>query len=252
MKTRLIGLRRIRSYRLPVRLAPVLLTPVLLVGLGAPSGHAAPVDCLPMQQPLVKIPEIVTDGAGHLRGTVLLNDEEERINFRVPLGGGNVPGAPNTKTTCLPQFMRAYHAAGAPPAGGGLADPMPGPTLRARLGDIVELTFLNQINPADFGSSIDQDLVSGGSGCDEVSGVYPGTINQSGKQVPVDVFPNCFHGSSTGNIHFHGTHTNPDSTGDNVLVQVRPSNAQQDGANAVTAATYEKPFVEFFANAKPC
>src|SRR5438046_1153719 len=107
---------------------------------------------------------------------------------------------------------------------------------------------MNQKSPADFGNSIDQDLVSGGSGCDVVSGVYPRTVNKNGKQVPVDVFPNCFHGSSTGNMRFHGTHTNPDTTGDNVLVQVRPSNAQQDGSNAVTAATYEKPFAEFFTN----
>ena len=241
MKTRLVGFQRIRSCALSI-----LLVTAAIIGLPVLSARAAPVDCLPIQQTLVKIPEIVTDGAGHLRGTVLLNDQEERVTFRIPLGGGNVPGAPNTKFTCLPQFMRAYQVGGAPSASGGLADPMPGPTLRARLGDIVQLTFLNQINSADFGNSIDQDLVSGGSGCDEVSGVYPRTVNQNGKQVPVDVFPNCFHGSSTGNMHFHGTHTNPDTTGDNVLVQVRPSNAQQDGSNAVTAATYEKAFAEFF------
>jgi FtsP/CotA-like multicopper oxidase with cupredoxin domain len=107
---------------------------------------------------------------------------------------------------------------------------LPGPTLRARVGDIVQLTFLNQINTGDFGNSIDQDLVKGGTGCDQVSGVYPATTQtKGGKSVPVDTFPNCLHGSSTANIHYHGTHTNPDSTGDNVLVQLRPSNPQQDG-----------------------
>ena len=137
MKTRRVEMHRIRSCGLSI-----LWVIVAIVGLPVLSAHAAPVDCLPMQQALVKIPEIVTDGAGHLRGTVLLNDQEERVNFRIPLGGGNVPGAPNTKFTCLPQFMRAYQASGALSASGGLADPMPGPTLRARLGDIVELTFL--------------------------------------------------------------------------------------------------------------
>ena len=144
MKTRLVGFQRIHSYGLSI-----LLVIVAIVGLPVLTARAAPVDCLPMQQALVKIPEIVTDGAGHLRGTVLLNDQEERINFRIPLGSGNVPGAPNTKFTCLPQFVRAYQAGGTPVASGGLADPMPGPTLRARLGDIVQLTFLNQINPAE-------------------------------------------------------------------------------------------------------
>ena len=38
-----------------------------------------------------------------------------------------------------------------------------------------------------------------------------------------DTFPNCFHGSTTANIHFHGTHTNPNSTGENVFVEVLSS-----------------------------
>lgn len=207
---------------------------VAIMGLSAMSARAQQtVDCLPMQQPLVKIPEIVSHN-GRLHGTILLNDELQRINFRTPLN--SLPGdlTQQTGDTCFAQYVRAYHIGGTslPPAG-SLTDPSPGPTLRARVGDIIELTFLNQINPADFGNSIDMDLKSGGTGCDETSGIYPGKF---------DVFPDCFHGSTTGNIHFHGTHTNPNSTGDNVLIEVRPSNPQQDGANAVTAATYAKPF----------
>ncbi|HLL76321.1 MAG TPA: multicopper oxidase domain-containing protein, partial [Pyrinomonadaceae bacterium] len=34
---------------------------------------------------------------------------------------------------------------------------------------------------------------------------------------------NCFHGSTTANIHFHGTHTNPNSTGDNVFLEILSS-----------------------------
>jgi FtsP/CotA-like multicopper oxidase with cupredoxin domain len=212
---------------------------IAIGGLPALSAQAQPIPCLPIQQPLVKIPEIITDGQGHLRGTILVNDQEERINFRTP--PQSLPGGPGTKITCFSQFMRAYHAGNEPPAGAGFADPLPGPTLRARVGDIVELTFLNQINPADFGNSIDMDLKTGGTGCDEVSGIYPSTSKGL-----FENFPDCFHGSSTANIHFHGTHTNPNSTGDNVLIQLRPSNLQQD-PNPVTAATYEKPFAEFFA-----
>ena len=92
-----------------------------------------------------------------------------------------------------------------------IADPVPGPTLRAKLGDLVQLTFLNQIDPGDYGDSIDRG--ERGQGCDESSKPYPG----------LDTFPDCFHGSSTGNIHFHGTHTNPNGTGDNVFLEIRPS-----------------------------
>ena len=197
---------------------------------------AAPVDCVPMQQDLVKIPEIAASG-GRLRGTILLNDQQERLNFRTP--PQSLPGdlTQRTADTCFPQYVRAYHAGSAVPAQAGLSDPLPGPTLRARVGDIVELTFLNQIDPNHFGNSIDRDLAKGGTGCDEVTGIYPGK----------DKFPDCFHGSSTGNLHFHGTHTNPNTTGDNVLIEVRPSNPAQAGAGNVTAATVKPAFDAFFA-----
>jgi FtsP/CotA-like multicopper oxidase with cupredoxin domain len=241
MKTRRSGLSRVRILCL------LLVAIAVTLGLVALPARAQEQPCLPTQQDLVKIPEIVTDGQGHLRGTIQLIDQQQLVAYRIPLGVGNVPGGANTKIVCLPQFMRAYQIGGTPPAT-GVANPLPGPTLRARVGDIVQLTFLNQINTGDFGNSIDQDLIKGGTGCDQVSGVYPATTKtKAGKSVPVDTFPNCLHGSSTGNIHYHGTHTNPDSTGDNVLVQLRPSNPQQDGANAITASTYQKPFDEFFA-----
>jgi FtsP/CotA-like multicopper oxidase with cupredoxin domain len=241
MKTHQAGLSRVRVLRV------LLVAIAVTLGLAALPARAQEQPCLPTQQDLVKIPEIATDGQGHLRGTMQLIDQQQLVAYRIPLGAGNVPGGANTKIVCLPQFMRAYQIGGTPPAT-GLANPLPGPTLRARVGDIVQLTFLNQINTGDFGNSIDLDLVKGGTGCDQVSGVYPATTKtKAGKSVPVDTFPDCFHGSSTGNIHYHGTHTNPDTAGDNVLVQVRPSNPQQDGADAITAATYQEAFSEFFA-----
>jgi FtsP/CotA-like multicopper oxidase with cupredoxin domain len=92
----------------------------------------------------------------------------------------------------------------------------PGPTLRARVGDRVEIMFINTIDDANFPYT----RVNGGKngspqdGCDAATNLatYPAK----------DRFPNCFHGSSTGNLHFHGTHTDPDGLGDNVLVQVMP------------------------------
>ena len=38
-----------------------------------------------------------------------------------------------------------------------------------------------------------------------------------------DEMPNCLHGSTTSNLHFHGTHTTPSTTGDNILLFIRPA-----------------------------
>jgi FtsP/CotA-like multicopper oxidase with cupredoxin domain len=100
----------------------------------------------------------------------------------------------------------------------------PGPTLRADIGDKVEISFLNKISDSMFAYSIDTapaDKDNASYGCDAsmpTNQVYP----------VADAYPNCFHGSSTANIHFHGTHTSPDGLADNVLVQVLPQTKQED------------------------
>jgi FtsP/CotA-like multicopper oxidase with cupredoxin domain len=88
----------------------------------------------------------------------------------------------------------------------------PGPTLRAAVGDRVELIFLNRIERADFNQT---SVTSSFGKCDTTSNIsggggYPGK----------DVFPNCFHASNTTNLHFHGTHVSPGGFGDNVLIGV--------------------------------
>jgi FtsP/CotA-like multicopper oxidase with cupredoxin domain len=103
--------------------------------------------------------------------------------------------------------------------------PVPGPTLRARVGDRVEITFLNHIDVKDFeltGIDRGEKFPPGDNrGCDVLLSdqnrdvIYPGKTG--------DEAPNCFHGSSTTNIHFHGTHVTPDGLGDNVLLQLRPN-----------------------------
>jgi FtsP/CotA-like multicopper oxidase with cupredoxin domain len=194
--------------------------------------------CLDPGLPLVKIPELVSTN-GILRGTILLTDQERRLAFRWPPGRNNVPGKPGLTYRCEPQFVRVYHGGPALPKGGTeYPDPIPAPTLRARVGDIIQLTFLNQIDPGNFGQNIDRAERGSGTGCDEVPGIYP---------ISGDTFPNCFHGSSTGNIHFHGTHTNPNSTGDNVFIQVRPSPREGDRP-VVTAESVKYAFDKFFAD----
>ena len=208
------------------------------------------VQCPAPGQPLVRVPEIVSQD-GKLRGTLVLSNAVQRMYL-----GSNDP------TQCLLQDVRQFRAvdgilpdyAGTippgypgyvpPPSYPGYAplppsqylDPVSGPTLRARLGDIVELTFLNQIGSGPYWNTIDRG--EKGQGCDQSTKPYPG----------VDVFPDCFHGSTTGNIHFHGTHTNPSTTGDNIFIEVRPSLRDAGGQPLVTAASVKPAFDEFFAN----
>ena len=204
------------------------------------------VKCLPENQDLPRIPELVTSG-GRLRATITLTSELNRIAERQPITmpdkTASQPGQPGTFFACWPQWVRAFRSPEAKPPyavipDGQYGDPMPGPTLRARIGDIIQLTFLNNIDPAKFAGSRD-----GGTGvdrgdqrqCDDTSAGYPGH----------DTYPNCFHGSTTANIHFHGTHTNPNTTGDNVFIEVLSSRRLAGGA-PVKPEDVKPAFDEFF------
>jgi len=213
----------------------------------APSTPQIP--CARPQQPLVKIPELVSKG-GRLRATVTATSEFDRVGTRTPgniNGGPAQPGDPNAYTACYGQWLRAFRSPDAVPpfptpgTEAAVGDPMNGPTLRARVGDVIELTFLNNIDPSVFGKSIDSGDVGG---CDQTFGAtaasnYPGTDPKG------DKFPNCFHGSTTANIHFHGTHTNPNSTGDNVFLEIL-SSLRQTGKPVVTPESVKKDFDAFF------
>ena len=208
---------------------------VLILVFDAPT-RGQSIACPPEGQNLLKVPELVSSKDHKLRGTIVLSDEQERMTFRVPVSAPS----PTSTSQCQPQYVRIFRGVGAVPAppvtpAGTYPDPLPGPTLRARLGDLIQLTFINQINPSNFGNSIDRGETGEGGGCDESSSGYPGT----------DKYPDCFHGSSTGNIHFHGTHTNPNTTGDNVFIEVRPS-LRVDGKPIVTPESVEKAFGKFF------
>lgn len=190
----------------------------------------------PTGQDLPKIPELISKN-GKLHATILLTAEQQMMGSRVP---ATAP-TPTSVDNCYPQLVRAIKGIDAVPPYAPYdpnkpADPLPGPTLRARVGELIELTFLNQIDMNKFPKSIDQGQ------CDSVTGIYPSSANGT------DTWPNCFHGSVTGNMHFHGTHTNPNTTGDNVFIEVRPSLRTQDAANKplVTQESVQKEFDEFF------
>jgi FtsP/CotA-like multicopper oxidase with cupredoxin domain len=173
------------------------------------------IPCLAAQQPLVRIPELVSKD-GRLRATLIAGTEQVRMPSRNPTsfdGKPSQPGDPQTFPACFPEWVRTFRspdtATPFPPPTAGLGDPLPGPTLRARVGEFIELTFINQIDPSKFGQSIDA------VDCESTSAGYPGGAK--------DTFPNCFHGSTSANVHFHGTHTNPNSTGDNVFLEILSS-----------------------------
>jgi FtsP/CotA-like multicopper oxidase with cupredoxin domain len=150
---------------------------------------------------------------------------ENRLRMVMELYNGKYQ-IPNVGTETLRQFRGYDPAFRVPPLS---KDISPGPTLRARLGDRVEVSFLNRIDDSKFPYTFVTDSQPGASdfGCDQTGKRNPLThliLPYPGK----DKYPNCFHGSSTANIHFHGTHTSPDGLGDNVLVQVLPQARQLD------------------------
>ncbi|HJR08392.1 MAG TPA: multicopper oxidase domain-containing protein [Pyrinomonadaceae bacterium] len=149
---------------------------------------------------------------------VRYNAAAKRLRMVMTMVNGTY-NIPSVGTALLRQY-RGWDAAEAAPDLSADKDIAPGPTLRARLGDTVEISFLNKIDDSKFPYTFDTSSKPGLSsfGCDKSGTVYPGK----------DLFPNCFHGSSTANIHFHGTHASPDGLGDNVLVQVIPQPNQKD------------------------
>ncbi len=173
-------------------------------------------------------------------GTLVTSGEKQLIAFPK---GTRVTTGPITESniTCNAQWMRTYRKDEPGPnsqqPNAPVVLPEPGPTIRTKVGDLVELTFLNLIDDLNFPGTDTGD-------CDQVQGnsgqVYPQT----------DKMPNCFHGSVFTNVHYHGTHTSPNSTADNVFLEIVPSPRSKSAARtpAITAASVKDQFAEFFAN----
>ncbi len=119
----------------------------------------------------------------------------------------------------------------------------PGPTLRLKIGDTLNLNFSSSLRVTDGASE------QYGTGHDCAEGSPDG-----------DVSPNCFHGVNDTNIHFHGSHVSPNTNGeplfaadgslnpdfrlaDNVYVVVSPPDAGNEvpGPSCEDAACWEFP-----------
>lgn len=183
----------------------------LLMASGLPAAPEAQEVCPPPptgSQPLTKVGEIKSDG-GKLQAVI-----------KVVSGGRCLPG--QTQKVML-RYFAGYNPGDKSqvwpdPANVGVGGP--GPTLRAKLGDVVNITFLNQVRVGDFGGTLDSGDDGSGNGCDRATNATTGDKNWYPAD---DKYPNCFHASSTANLHFHGTHVTPSTTGDNVLIAVRPN-----------------------------
>ena len=230
------GLTGIRAAGLA---AAAVLTLVTIPGSPA-RGQSRTVPCAqPETQKLVVPPVLERSDTGKvLEGTIFLKERFQRL-----------PPAQPGATDCLGDLLRyftAIKADGTPleppppatPANPQYADASPGPTLRARVGDLVKLSFVNEVNSNRFDNNVDIDV------CMEVGEkgvVYPGT-----GAAKFDKPPNCLHASSTANIHFHGTHTNPNSVGDNVFVQLRPLPRNNQGQLTTMPEQATALFKDFF------
>jgi FtsP/CotA-like multicopper oxidase with cupredoxin domain len=120
------------------------------------------------------------------------------VTLRVDTATLPVPGAGN-------QLLRAWTLVS---ANGVLYDTTayPGPTFVVSPGDSVRILLVNNLPGPDDNKA----CVS-----------YPATRNG------VDTYEDCFHGFNWTNIHYHGFHVTPDSTGDDVLLQIAPGQSYQ-------------------------
>jgi FtsP/CotA-like multicopper oxidase with cupredoxin domain len=155
-------------------------------------------------------------------GEITHNGNKLQAVIRVVNGDRIVPGV------AMPTMLRYYkgHNPANPsqkwPPDTSTA-PGPGPTLRCEIGDEVQITFLNQVNVMDFPGTLATGDYGTANGCDERTNVQSPTSTIKDWYPAKDKFPNCLHASSSANIHFHGTHVTPSTTGDNVLVNIWPN-----------------------------
>ncbi len=171
-----------------------------------PSLYASAAPCPTSPNELVNPGEIPSNGQGLLQSVVVAKNEERTV----PTVSGKY-------------MLRAYEG-----YRGTKIDPKqkvtktgvynPGPTFRANVGDTIQIALLNHIDPAQFPETPDGQ-------CDTTTDATTGKeLYRDSPASPAqrDEFPDCFRGSNTTNMHFHGTHVSPNAFSDNVLVEIIP------------------------------
>jgi FtsP/CotA-like multicopper oxidase with cupredoxin domain len=189
---------------------------------------AAPLARAQSGSPTLIEPEEIASANGKLRAVVALRDADTQVPN---VGKRHLRYFQGWK---LPDDISQLNIP-APPATRNF---VPGPTLRARVGETVQLMFFNEVDERNF------EYTNHGHDCDQTF-----TTDAQGNTVTAypykDRYPNCFHGSSTANLHYHGTHTSPDGLGDNVLLEIIPDK------NRTMEPKWAKIFEEIFAKPIP-
>ncbi|HEY6805383.1 MAG TPA: multicopper oxidase domain-containing protein [Pyrinomonadaceae bacterium] len=197
--------------------------------------------CLAPGQTLQKIMEITSHGSGPgktLKAVLKLLDENKAFLAQ----GTNGPAC----NTGQMRYFSGYDATSTAgnrqvwPTASGV--PSPAPTLRAGVGDRVEITLINNVNVKNFPNTL--DVAEHGQACDQ------NTTFGQGNTYPGDPMfenpPNCYHGSSSCNLHFHGAHTSPSGIADNVLLNIRPSPRDAKGQPIITEQSVGSIFSKIF------
>jgi FtsP/CotA-like multicopper oxidase with cupredoxin domain len=202
-----------------------------------------PIPCPPGDQ-LQTIMEIQSSAATKTLQAILKVLDEPRTYLGPPSNG--VAGMCNKETGQM-RYVAGYDPATParvwPTTHGA---PTPAPTLRARIGDRVQITMLNQVDVKNFPNTL--DVAEHGDACDQNKSVGPtGSVNTYPGDPSFEKPPNCFHGSSSTNLHFHGSHVSPSGIADNVLLNIRPS-PRVKGRPVVTENLVKPIFDKIFAN----
>ena len=187
-------------------------------------------DCMEANPPFVMPRPKSSTSNGILKGTITLTEQMQRVPR--PAAGHRL--------TCAPQWMRVFQSGNVTPTPSTVQPNRrrsirwPGPTCARR-------SAISCSSPSSIRSTRTTSTATSISSVHarrpERPNIYPG---------PTDSYPNCLHASSTANIHFHGTHTSPSSTGDNVYLQVRPLPRDNQGNVTVTPAQATASLDEWF------
>jgi len=200
-------------------------------------------------QPLQKVMEIRSAGSGTGPKTLqaVLKILDEPRTYYGNIAGGTTPTVQCSQMRYISGYDMNNPSDVWPKIKGA---PSAGPTLRLSVGDRVQITLVNNVNTANFDSN-QLDVAEKGTTDTACAENMSDGVNLYPGKPTWETLPNCFHGSSSTNLHFHGTHVSPSGISDNILINLRPSPrtlpAGPNSTPLITEQTVAAMFKEIFA-----
>ncbi|HEU4874603.1 MAG TPA: multicopper oxidase domain-containing protein [Pyrinomonadaceae bacterium] len=200
-------------------------------------------------QPLQTIMEIKSAGSGTGPKTLqaVLKILDEQRNYFGNIAGTNTPSLQCARMRYISGYDMNNTSDVWPKIKGF---PSPAPTLRVSVGDNVQITLVNNVNTALFDSN-QLDVAEKGTTDTACAENMSDGVNLYPGRPTWETLPNCFHGSSSTNLHFHGTHISPSGIADNILINLRPSPrtlpAGENSKPLITEQTVAAMFKDIFA-----